>query len=42
MLTTGNVAPGTLAFTVYANTTKNDGSKFTQIVKSIQVEVSPY
>ena len=36
-LTIGKSATGTMTFTVYANTTKNDGSTFTKSVANIQV-----
>jgi hypothetical protein len=39
-LTIGGSATGTLAVTVYANTTKNDGSTFTQSVSYIQTTVA--
>ena len=39
-LTIGGSASGTLAVTVYANTTKNDGSTFTRSVANIQTVVA--
>jgi phosphodiesterase/alkaline phosphatase D-like protein len=41
-LTIGGSATGTLAVTVYANTTKNNGSKFTKSVGLVQIEVTVY